>query len=159
MSELPAYATTTVTVGRSQEQIAADLRRHGADSFQFGEGRRGKRGRFAGLEFSHHGHRVVMLVPIHVPNPDEVTRIERQTKRKRGWLKPDTWAEQRTWRVIAWTLRSRLIAVEEGVETFEQAFLPHIVNPESGRTIYQDLAETGRVDLGNPSLPQLETGT
>ena len=60
--------------------------------------------------------------------------------------------------MIAWTLRARLVAVEEGVETFEQAFLPHIVNPATGRTIYSELADHGRVELAD-ALPQLEAGS
>jgi hypothetical protein len=156
MPDLPAYATTQVPVSRSHEEIRAVLKRHGAESFQLGEATREGR-RFAGVEFSQHGHRVVMLVPIRVPGPEEVDAIERQAKKKRGWLVADEWADMRTWRIIAWTLRARLIAVEEGVETFEQAFLPHIVNPATGRTIYADLAQEGRVELGQ-ALPALGVG-
>lgn len=157
MTDLPAYATTQMPVSRSQDELRATLRKHGADSFQFGEGRRGDT-RLAGVEFSHRGHRVVMLVPIKVPSAAEADAIERRAKKKRGWLVPEEWAEARTWRVIAWTLRARLIAVEEGVETFEQAFLPHIVNPASGRTIYSELADEGRVELA-VALPQIEAGS
>lgn len=130
---LPAYATTAVPVSRSQDEIRDVLRKHGAESFQFGEGNREGQ-RYAGVEFLHRGYRVIMLVAIKIPTPAEVDRIEIKSKKKRGWLVPALWAEQRIWRVIAWGLRARMIAVEEGVETFEQAFLPHIVNPASGRT-------------------------
>lgn len=155
-NSLPAYATTQVPVSRSQDEIRAVLRKHGAESFQFGEGSVGGQ-RQAGVEFSHRGLRVIMLAPIRVPDATEVERIERQARKKRGWLDPEAWAEARTWRIIAWTLRSRLIGVEEGVETFEQAFLPHIVNPASGRTIYSELAEDGRIEL-TAVLPALEAG-
>lgn len=156
VADLPAYATTTVAVSKSQEELRVLLRRHGAESFQFGEGRRGD-DRLAGVEFSHRGHRVVLLVPIKIPAASEMKRIERAARKKHGSLVPDEWAEQRTWRVIAWTLRARMVAVEEGVETFEQAFLPHIVNPATGKTIYTELAEFGRVELAD-ALPELGAG-
>jgi len=156
IDSLPAYATTVVPVSRSQEEIRHVLRRHEAASFQFGEATHDGQ-RFAGVEFSHQGHRVVMFVPIKVPTAAMVEQIERKSHKKRGWLDPEPWAGARTWRVIAWTLRSRTIAVEEGVETFEQAFLPHIVNPATGRTIYSELADEGRIDLGT-ALPQLSAG-
>jgi hypothetical protein len=34
---------------------------------------------------------------------------------------------RRIWRVMAWNLKARLISVEEGVETFAEAFLAHLV--------------------------------
>ena len=153
---LPAYSTTSVPVGRSQEEIRAVLRRHGAESFQFGEGLRGGV-RMAGVSFRYEGRDVTMLVPIKVPTRAEVDRIEVKAKKRRGWLVPEEWAEMRIWRVIAWTLRARMIAVEEGVETFEQAFLAHLIYAGTGRTIYEELAAEGQINLGHV-LPQLGTG-
>lgn len=155
MTAMPAYATTDVPVSRSQDEIRRVLRAHGADGFSFGEATRNGV-RHAGVEFQHRGLRVAMLVPIRVPSAKEVDEIERRAKKKRGWLVPEEWAERRVWRVIAWGLRARLVGVEEGVETFEQAFLPHIVNPATGRTIYADLTQDGRVELGDVALPALE---
>lgn len=157
MADLPAYATTTVPVSRSQDEIRTVLRKHGAESFQFGEGTREGQ-RMAGVEFTHKGVRVMMLVPIVPPTAAEVERIERSARKRRGWLDPEPWAEARIWRVIAWGLKARLIGVDEGVETFEQAFLPHIVNPKTGKTIYSELSELGRIDLEEMSLPALTAG-
>jgi predicted DNA-binding protein (UPF0278 family) len=58
--------------------------------------------------------------------------------------------------VIAWNLKARLVAVEEGVETFAEAFLAHIIDPTSNRTIYEQLADTGAVELGRPIAGLLE---
>ena len=60
--------------------------------------------------------------------------------------------EKRIWRVLAWNLKARMVAVEEGLETFEEAFLPHLLDPRSGRTIYEHLAEEGHVELPAPLL-------
>lgn len=153
---MPAYATTDVPVGRSQEEIRGVLRAHDSDGFSFGEARKGDT-RYATVGFEHGGYRVAMLVPIRVPGQREVDRIEQRAKKRRGWLIPEEWAERRVWRIIAWGLRARLVAVEEGVETFEEAFLPHIVNPATGRTIYCDLMDEGRVELPS-ALPALDAG-
>ena len=53
---------------------------------------------------------------------------------------------------MAWNLKARMVAVEENVETFEQAFLAHLLDPRSGRTIYEHLAEDGHVELPAPLL-------
>lgn len=65
---------------------------------------------------------------------------------------------RRIWRVLAWNLKARLEAVEEGVETFEEAFLAHLLDETTGETVFEQLARTGRVELGEPLLPQLEAG-
>lgn len=53
---------------------------------------------------------------------------------------------------MAWNLKARLVAVEEGVETFEEAFLAHLVDERSGRTIYEQLVDDGHVQLAQPLL-------
>jgi hypothetical protein len=60
--------------------------------------------------------------------------------------------EKRIWRVLAWNLKARMVAVDEGLETFEEAFLPHLLNPRTGRTLYDELAKEGRVELAAPLL-------
>ena len=55
-----------------------------------------------------------------------------------------------------------MIAVEENVETFEQAFLAHLVNPATGRTLWQHIApaiEEGAFRLGGSGLAALERST
>jgi hypothetical protein len=59
---------------------------------------------------------------------------------------------KRIWRVMAWNLKARLVAVDEGVETFEEAFLAHLLDERTGRTIYEQLADDGRVELARPLL-------
>jgi hypothetical protein len=50
---------------------------------------------------------------------------------------------RRIWRVLFWTLRAKLIAIEEGLRTAEQEFLSDTVDPRDGdgRTVYQILNE------------------
>src|SRR4051812_5308701 len=65
---------------------------------------------------------------------------------------------KRIWRVMHWNLKARLVAVDEGVETFEEAFLAHLLDERTGMTIYEHLARDGRVELAQPLVPLLEAG-
>jgi hypothetical protein len=65
---------------------------------------------------------------------------------------------KRIWRVLAWNLKARLEAVEEGVETFEEAFLAHLLDERTGETVYEQLVRTGTVELGAPLTPALPAG-
>jgi len=74
------------------------------------------------------------------------------------------WPEQeqrRVWRVLRWTLEARLVAVDEDLETFEQAFLSYLVDPATDRTMWEavrDLVEGGAFAIGGPGLRELEAG-
>lgn len=150
-----AYETTTVPVERSQGEIRKLLGKHGAGRFAFGEERDEVGQRWASVAFTFGGHSVRMRVPLKLVDEREVkakymrSRTKSQDEIRDGMYEQE---EKRIWRVLAWNLKARMVAVEEGVETFEEAFLAHLLDPATGRTIYQDLAEHGRVELSAPLL-------
>jgi hypothetical protein len=154
-----AYATTTVPVEKSQGEVRKLLAAHGASRFAFGEETDSAGVRWAMVQFGHRGLMVRMRVP-HKPVDERAIRSK--TSRARTKTADDFRAEleeqeaRRIWRVIAWNLKARLVAVEEGVETFAEAFLAHIIDPTSNRTIYEQLADTGAVELGRPIAGLLE---
>lgn len=157
-----AYETTTVPVEKSQGEIRKFLAGHSAASFAFGEETDSAGMRWAAVSFAHGGYRVRMRVP-HKPIDERAVRAKlmRARSRTRDVLEHEM-AEQearRIWRVQAWNLKARLVAVEEGVETFEEAFLAHLIDEQTGQTIYEQLARDGRVDLAAPLLPALMPGT
>lgn len=51
--------------------------------------------------------------------------------------------------------REAMSRTEEGVETFEEAFLAHLVDERTGQTIYEQLSQDGRVELATPLTPAL----
>jgi hypothetical protein len=156
-----AYETTTVPVERSQGEIRKLLTEHGAARFAFGEETDSAGVRWAAVSFAHGRHAVRIRVP-HKPVDDHQAR--RKCTRARSKTLDDIrgeFAEQeakRIWRVMAWNLKARLVAVDEGVETFEEAFLAHLLDERTGRTVYEMLAEDGRVELAGPLVPLLEAG-
>lgn len=142
-----AYENTSVPVERSQMHLRKLLQDHGAEGFGFGEQRHNGR-RTALIQFQHDAFAVKLAVPFRAVSGS--TDRQHQVAEERE--------ERRIWRVIFHVLKARMVAVEDGVETFEQAFLPHIVNPRTGRTVYDELAQHGRLELPS-ALPALTEST
>jgi hypothetical protein len=156
-----AYESTTVAVEKSQGEIRGLLTRHGAARFAFGEEVDDAGVRWAAVTFSH----AALLVRIRVPHKP-IDRRALSTKLQRARSKDARTIElemneqeaRRIWRVMAWNLKARLISVEEGVETFAEAFLAHIVDPATNRTVYDHLSDTGSIDFGHPIAGLLGVG-
>jgi hypothetical protein len=154
-----AYESTSVPVERSQGQIRKLLSAAGASRLAFGEERDGAQ-RWAGVTFVVGTNGVRLRVPLNQVDEGEVSAKLRRSRTKTRDEIRDTLYEQeekRIWRVLAWNLKARMVAVEENVESFEQAFLAHLLDPQTGRTVYEQLTETGKVELAAP-LPALGPG-
>lgn len=158
---MSAYATTTVPVERSQAEIRKLLTDYGCSRFAFGEETDSASVRWAAVSFAHAGHAVRMRVP-HKPLDEKALQAKARRARTQTFDDFQSAAieqeAKRIWRVMAWNLKARLVAVEEGVETFEEAFLAHLVDERTGRTIFQQLVEDGRVELVAPLRPALLPG-
>lgn len=143
-----AYETTRVPVPRSQQDIREMLLSYGGDGFSLGEGPD-----FAQIEFAAQGFLVRMRVRKRPNGPELVEAFQQKRKGRRAEAEAQAgeWEAQRVWRVLFWSLKARLIAVEEGLETLTEAFLAHMVDPDSGRTVYEAMTESG-------ALKQLERG-
>jgi hypothetical protein len=154
-----AYETTTVSVEKSQGAIRALLVGYGASAFACGEEIRGDV-RLVGVHFVIHGRGVRMRVPLRPISEKEATRRARVLKKSaaRAIAERDEDEARRIWRVLHWNLKARMEAVQEGVETFEEAFLAHLLDERTGETIYETLARQGSIDLGQPLL-QIEAST
>lgn len=150
-----AYATTNVPVEKSQAEIRKLLQRFGVDRLAFGEERDDNKQRWAAVTFQTRALGVRMRVPLkQVSEHDVRARAVRARSKTVDEIRNDMYAqeERRIWRVLAWNLKARLVAVDEGLESFEEAFLPHLIDPRTNRTIYQQLADDGRVELPGPLL-------
>jgi len=128
-----AYAeNTSVPVERTRAQIESELRRYGAD--QFFSGWDSER---AFVSFRAKDRFVRFVLPL--PKRDE----ERFTHRpaRSSWGSPikrsddealKQWEQacRTRWRALLLTIKAKLESTEAGIETFEQAFLAHIVLPD-----------------------------
>lgn len=159
-----AYATTEVQVERSQGEIRKLLVAHGASNFSFAEGIQDKT-IWAAVEFVHGDSRVRMQVPLKEPELAVINSKLSRTRTKNRKQIVDELVEQearRIWRVLFHGLKARLVSVEERVETFEQAFLAHLVDPVTGRTLWESMKpaiDAGVMKVGGAGLtvgpPQL----
>lgn len=153
-----SYETTTVPVEKSQGQIRKLLADAGASRMGFAEERGGDGIRRALVQFAIGVHAVRLMVPLKVVDERAVRqKAGRAHTKSTDQVRDELYAqeERRIWRVLAWNLKARMVAVDEKVETFEEAFLAHLLNPLTGRTIYESLAEAGTVSLDRP-LRQIE---
>lgn len=146
---MPAYQDTNVEVERTQMELAKMLRAYGADQFGFSEAPEQ-----AELGFRKGTLAVRMRVPIK-PMTEEAARAWARSRRSSMDKAVAGRREQearRVWRVLYWLVKSRMEAIEAGVETFEQAFLAHLLDPRSDLTVYEAMVDAG-------ALRQLEAGS
>jgi hypothetical protein len=128
-------AETTVTVGRSQEEIVKTLMRYRVDQYSFGAGRTS-----AMVEFLISGYPVRIAVP--VPARPEHPKMKspttgRMVDAEKAW---DQVVRQR-WRALLLLIKANLEAVEMNLLTVDQAFMAYLVTGD------------GKV-LGDTVLPQ-----
>lgn len=153
-----SYGSTTVPVAKSQAELRSLLQKFGAQQFTFGEGRD-----WAGVEFVHADHMVRVRCPLQTPNDKQVQ--SQSTSSHRSLAEATTTLldreAMRIWRVLVWVIKARLVSVEEGLETFEQAFLSNLVDPSSDRTLWEAVRqpiESGAFQLGGAGLKALGRG-
>jgi hypothetical protein len=103
---------TDVPVERSRAEIEKTLERYGADRFMwFTEPNR------AVLIFEADKRRIRFDLPVPDGQDDAANRRRRER-----------------WRALLLCIKARLQSVQTGIETFEEAFLSHVVMPD-GRTV------------------------
>lgn len=163
-----SYEKTEVPVSRSQEQIRDVLTKHGASSFNFGEsfmsdGGDGRVGT-AGVEFVYDETRVRIIAFLRAPDPKMLRKkIADARSRTAVQITEEMRAQEakRVWRVLHWVIKARMEAVTEGLETFVQAFLPHIVEPTSGMTLWDIMSpavDDGALKIGGVGMRALGRG-
>lgn len=92
---------------------------------------------------------VRMRVPL--PTAEEFKKLGKERSAKRAEQ-----AVRERWRALYLALKAKLVSVQTGVETFEEAFLPHLVL-KGGSTVWESVR--GQLSSGDPlQLPQLPSG-
>ena len=150
-------ATTDVSVEKSQAEIQQIVRRYGADGYLSGwEADR------AMVQFRAHARYVRFLLTL--PNPSEKRFVfhSRGTRTPEAARKEWEQACRQKWRALALVIKAKLEAVDAGIVTFEEEFLPHILLPD-GSTVYERAREQVRVayETGEmlPMLPAPKGGS
>lgn len=141
---------TAVPVGRSRIEIEELLQKHGATSVavMLDPG-------LARVAFKIDRWAVLFKMPL--PAEDEATkRLLRRSswrgpsaEQKRSWIDQES---RRRWRALLLTIKAKLVSVENAVETFEEAFLAHLVLPGTGGETVADQVLPGLRAGANPFL-------
>lgn len=126
-----------VDVSKSRNEIEKTLSRYGAGSFAYMT-----EGSKAAIAFEAHGRRIRMMVLLPDRKPFETNKLGHARPEyviEAAWLQ----AGRQRWRALALVVKAKLEAVESGVATFEQEFLPYTLLP-NGKTVAEAM------------LPQIE---
>jgi hypothetical protein len=151
---------TSVSPEKSQQQIGALLRRYGASSYASAW----ENGR-AMIAFGSEDRHVRIVLALPDPEDPEFRTTPggrpRDTYARQAACKAETW---RRWRALALGVKAKLEAVATGIETFEEAFMAHIVLPD-GRTVAEHVQpaiahayQTGEIRPFIPSVQAIEGG-
>lgn len=139
---------TTVPAERTREELAKTLDRFGATAFAYMS-----RSNRELIAFEYHGLGVRLECPLPSPSDDAI-RLDRygHTRTEADIEKRWQVERRRRWRCLLNVVKAKLTAIEDEIETFEQAFLAHI--DVGGYTLaerivpqLQEAVATGQLDL------------
>lgn len=138
---MSTYASQTgVDAAKSRAEIERTLGRYGATSFAYAtedlpEGSR------AAVSFIAHDRQVRFVLALPSRKERRFTHTpERGTARTASAAEKE-WEQacRQRWRALALLVKAQLEAVESGIVSFEDAFLPHTVVPGTGATVAEQI--------------------
>lgn len=148
---------TTVEIDRSRMEIERTLKRYGADQFSYGSD--DSRGVYV-IQFRAHSRAVRFTLWRPKSDDNEIQFVRKGTRRPANQIARAI--EQRTkerWRALLLCVKAKLESVESHIETFDEAFMPHIILPD-GQTASEWLSpqiaiayETGQMPKQLLALP------
>lgn len=152
---------TTVSVERSRGEIETILDRYGATAFRYGRNESK-----AVIEFAANDRLLRFSLPLPERNVDEFTyRFNRRYSPPMKIKATPEWAAmaweqacRQRWRALALAIKAKLEAVEAGISAFEQEFFANVVDPQTGRTIYEVIAPQIALSYEGCERPLLLTG-
>ncbi len=139
---------TSVSVERSQMEIAGMIRKYGAQSFGTGWNQG-----HALVTFSAHDRQIRFVLPIAEDWHDFIlTTSSRPTRRTEAGAKAAMEKENmRRWRALALAIKAKLEVVETGIASFEHEFGMNVVLPDGSTVGERVLREVAiAYELGRP---------
>jgi hypothetical protein len=98
------------------------------------------------IAFEMHGRRILMKLALPDPGAREFTHGRVNQTRAEVRRSPEAArarherACRQKWRALLLAVKAKLVSVTEGVETFEDAFMAHVVMPD-GQTVSDHISE------------------
>ncbi len=155
-------AKTTVSADASVQEIERIVNRWNADEFGYGSKKAANGQPGLGLVFFRlYDRQVRFTVPLPDKDDPEFTLTESKKQRRTESAAYNAWDQKvkSRWRSLALVIKAKLVAVDEGVVTFEQEFGMHFVLP-GGSTVYDQVAPQieAAYESGVPSMLQIGPG-
>ena len=142
---------TSVSPARSRAEIEEQVERFGARAFLSGH-----QDGAAFVAFEARGRRV--LFRMNLPDPADHARTATGKVRSAGDRRSAADKEERRrWRALALAIKAKLVAVTDEIETFESAFMAHIVMPD-GLTVADHVAPRIADAYATGQMPPLLPG-
>lgn len=148
---------TDVPSDRSRAEIERTLTRYGATRFSYGW-EDDRNGMTAVIQFVKGG--LVIRFTLAFPSREDPEFILTPTGRDRSDSAAAAAYEQairQKWRALLLVVKAKLEAVESGITTFEQEFLPHVVMP-GGRTVAEEVLPQVEAILNGTTAARLQIG-
>jgi len=126
------YASTTeVPLDRSRGEIERIVTKHGASSYAYGW-----QGANAVITFDLKGRRYRFRVPLPDRDAREFNFTEGRGTRRSADAAETLWLQacRARWRALVLIIKAKFVAVEDGIVSIEEEFLPYVVMPD-GRTV------------------------
>jgi hypothetical protein len=119
-------ATTSVSVSKTKGEIAALLRKHKATAYATME-----EASRAQIAFHMNGRHIIFRLPLPDPASKEYAMTARGQRRSAD-AQLQLWEQacRSRWRALFLCIKAKLESIESGIETFEDAFLAHIMMPD-----------------------------
>lgn len=147
---------TSVSTDKSVAEIRALLKKYGATGFAFGES-----GSAIQVGFEMRGRRVRFKVPMPDESKFDRVGVNQFRSRKRSPEERRQAVEAavpQLYRALVLVIKAKLESVESGIETFDQAFMAHLLLP-SGETISEWWgSQAEQIYLGKRMPPMLGSG-
>lgn len=127
-----AYAeSTSVNIEKTEAEIKGLMRRYGATSFMSGE----QPGQ-AVIAFEMRERRIMFRLPLPDRKEARFLKTPGQGKPRSSDAAYAAWEQacRSKWRALFLCIKAKMESVESGIETFEDAFMPHIMMPD-GSTV------------------------
>jgi len=154
------YASgTSVDAGASRAEIERTLARYGATAFGYMTQESEGASR-AAVTFVAHGRQVRLTVEM----PSRADRRFTHTPSTKRPRTPEAaykeWEAEtrRVWRALALLVKALLEAVDSGITTFEEAFLPYTIVPGTGRTVHEQVGADMERAIASGEPPRLQIG-
>lgn len=149
------YASgTTVSIERSRHELEQLLIKRGATAFAYGW-----QDERVMIGFQHSGRHIRFFLPM--PSRTDRAVLYTPTRQRRAPSAIEKVFQQelrRRWRSLLLIVKAKMEAIESGVTTFDDEFLPYIVLP-NGQTIGEYMKPQIALAYEHNTMPSLLPGT